>query len=199
MLKESLTIIIYESERLGKLIDDLLLLARSQEKHYRMEKIDIINLLRQIIKESENLHPNLKLLVPVNMKLQIYGDEEAVKRIFINLIDNALKAGSNQEEVIVKLEHKIKNIEIFIIDNGAGIASDHIPHLFERFYRVDSARDRNKGGTGLGLAIVKELAEIHGGKINVCSTVGKGSVFTVNLPLIENVQSRFMPNEIIFH
>jgi signal transduction histidine kinase len=85
--------------------------------------------------------------------------------------------------VTVCIEEAGNTVVIAVKDTGVGIAPEHLPHLFERFYRVESARDRESGGVGLGLAIVKEIAEAHGGTVRVASEVGKGSVFTVTLPV----------------
>ena len=185
MLEESLKTITYESERLGKLVDDLLLLAHSQEKRYRKDRINIVILLEQVVNDLQPLHSGLSLLLPeLKPELMVSGDQEAIKRIFINLLNNAFKATANHGNAIVKLEIKMNKVSISVIDDGPGVDPAHIPHLFERFYRVDSARDRSKGGTGLGLAIVKELVEIHGGEINITSLPGKGANFIVTLPLI---------------
>ena len=102
--------------------------------------------------------------------------------MLINLLDNALRYTSSGGTVTVSIEEVGNTVVIAVQDTGPGIAPEHLPHLFERFYRAESARDRESGGVGLGLAIVKEIAEAHGGTVRVASEVGKGSVFTVTLP-----------------
>jgi signal transduction histidine kinase len=100
----------------------------------------------------------------------------------INLLDNAIRHTPQGGSVTVTLQSSADKVRLTVEDTGSGIATEHLPHIFERFYRADPARDRESGGTGLGLAIAKEIALVHNGTINVRSEVGKGSVFTVSLP-----------------
>jgi len=113
---------------------------------------------------------------------RVLGDEGWIRHLLINLLDNALRYTPKGGTVTVRLDSAGDAVTIAVKDTGPGIAPEHLPHLFERFYRVESARDRESGGVGLGLAIVKEIAEGHGGTVRVESEVGKGSVFTVTLP-----------------
>ena len=112
------------------------------------------------------------------------GDAESLLRLFSNLIENALKYTEEGNSVTVNLKAKDNKIEVAIIDTGIGIPKDGIPHLFDRFYRVDRSRARVRGGSGLGLSIVKAIAELHGGTLNVVSAEGKGSTFTVSIPSV---------------
>ncbi len=112
----------------------------------------------------------------------VFGDAERLKQVFINLLDNALRYTDSGGTVTVRLRGSRKEVQVAIQDTGQGIAEEHLPHLFERFYRTDPARARDSGGHGLGLPIVKEIAEAHHGSISVESEVGKGSVFTLTLP-----------------
>ena len=100
----------------------------------------------------------------------------------MNLIENAVRYSPAGENVTVRVSKYEQQIRIEVIDTGGGIAPEHLPHLFERFYRVDKARSRAHGGSGLGLSIVKALVEAHGGSVSVSSEVGGGSTFTVRLP-----------------
>ena len=113
----------------------------------------------------------------------ILGDAQWLKQALINLLDNALHYTPSGGTVTVRLQLVGKEISVAIEDTGHGIESEHLPHLFERFYRTDWARTEDSGGTGLGLPIVKEIAEAHGGVISVTSQVDKGSVFTLRLPV----------------
>ena len=99
-----------------------------------------------------------------------------------NLIENAIKFSSENNEVIIDCSESDFTLDINIIDFGAGISQAHIPKLFQRFYRVDTARSRQQGGTGLGLSIVKHIAQVHGGEAIVKSQLDKGSTFTIRLP-----------------
>ena len=102
----------------------------------------------------------------------------------VNLLDNAIKYSEPQREVRVVAAASGNEVTISVIDHGCGIAEEHLPRIFERFYRVDNARSRKLGGTGLGLAIVKHIAQAHHGQVTVTSAVGAGSTFTIRLPRV---------------
>jgi len=102
----------------------------------------------------------------------------------INLLDNSLRYTPPGGKVIVRLRHAEECVEIAVKDTGHGIEHEHLPHLFDHFYRTDKARARDSGGTGLGLAIVKGIVEAHGGTVAVETTVGVGSKFTLRLPVL---------------
>ena len=115
--------------------------------------------------------------------VQVVADRDAIHQVFANLIDNALKyAPGNKNFVIGAEETKSGTVEFYVKDSGPGISSEHLPRLFERFYRVDKARSREAGGTGLGLAIVKHIVLNHGGEAGVSSELGHGSRFWFRLP-----------------
>ena len=101
----------------------------------------------------------------------------------VNLLDNAVKYSPPHSRVLIRVYRVGREIRLDFQDEGIGIAEKHIPRLFERFYRVDDARSRRMGGTGLGLAIVKHIALAHGGRVSVQSAQGKGSTFSLHLPL----------------
>lgn len=113
----------------------------------------------------------------------ILGDAQWLKQALINLLDNALHYTPSGGAVTVRLQADGKGVAVAVEDTGHGIEPEHLPHLFERFYRTDWARAKDAGGTGLGLPIVKEIAEAHGGTVSVTSQVDKGSVFTLHLPI----------------
>jgi heavy metal sensor kinase len=126
----------------------------------------------------------------INMRLEtetvplVMGDEAQLKRVLINLLSNALRYTNPEGTVSVRLRSAGKEVILSVQDTGQGIAHDHLPHIFERFYRTDRARAKDSGGAGLGLAIVKEIIEAHKGSVKVESEVGKGSVFTIILPVL---------------
>src|SRR6185369_15432788 len=117
---------------------------------------------------------------------EVQGDRDELAQIFQNLLDNAVKYGRPQSEVKVTggicSEGSVELVRVAVTDRGEGIPSDQLPRLTERFYRVDTARSRELGGTGLGLAIVKHVVNRHRGRLDIQSTPGKGSTFTVTLP-----------------
>jgi signal transduction histidine kinase len=115
--------------------------------------------------------------------LVVEADQSRLTRLLVNLVDNGLKHTPHGGVVTVSVSQTAREALLLVNDTGEGIAPEHLPHLFERFYRVDSARSRTDGGTGLGLAISKWIAEAHRGRIEVESQPGRGTTFTVRLPL----------------
>ena len=113
----------------------------------------------------------------------ILGDAQWLKQALINLLDNALRYTSPGGAVTVRLHKAGRELAVSVEDTGHGIEPEHLPHLFARFYRSDWARAKDSGGTGLGLPIVQGIAEAHGGAVTVTSQVGKGSIFTLHLPI----------------
>lgn len=106
-----------------------------------------------------------------------------LEQALVNLLVNSIKYGKDGGEIQVSVKTRDSVVIISVTDQGIGIAQEHLPRLFERFYRVDKARSRTLGGTGLGLSIVKHIAQAHHGKVDVQSTVGKGSTFSMILPV----------------
>src|SRR6185312_9126228 len=109
---------------------------------------------------------------------EVLADKDAVHQVFTNLIDNAIKYGGSGARVEIGARDREDAIEFYVRDYGPGIASEHLPRLFERFYRVDKARSRESGGTGLGLAIAKHIVRVHGGTVSVSSELNHGSTFS---------------------
>ena len=173
-------------ERLIALTRSLLTMARfaGERPPLHVTSLTIEPLVKDLVGElavlAENRH--ITLAVDARPAPPVLGDEGWVRHMLINLLDNALRYTSSGGTVTVNIEEVGNTVVIAVQDTGPGIAPEHLPHLFERFYRAESARDRESGGVGLGLAIVKEIAEAHGGTVRVASEVGKGSVFTVTLP-----------------
>jgi len=114
---------------------------------------------------------------------RVIGDPDLLGRLFENLLDNAVRHSAVGGPVQVILGRTAGRATVAVRDAGEGIPAEHLPHVFERFYRVDSARSRDTGGAGLGLSIAQQIALLHGGDIRVTSALGEGAVFTVELPL----------------
>lgn len=183
-----LTIINEESDRLYRLISDILDLSRIEQKKMplKIEEINIIQLIKEtasILGEEAREKGIALILPPEDNPIIFEGDSDRCRQILLNLVSNGIHYTYENGEVVIKVrETPEKEIELQISDTGIGIAPEHLPRIFERFYRVDKARSRESGGTGLGLAIVKHLVESHHGHITVESQEGKGTTFTVVLP-----------------
>lgn len=176
-------------ERLSTIIDDLLTLSRieqeDKEKPIALQEhkiSDIFQSAAQICRpKAEEKEINLDLVDNLGIVAKI--DAHLLEQAVVNLIDNAVKYSDSENRIRVVADQTETEITIRVQDQGMGIAQKHLPRLFERFYRVDKARSRNLGGTGLGLAIVKHIAQAHGGYVTVESTLGKGSTFSIHLPI----------------
>jgi two-component system phosphate regulon sensor histidine kinase PhoR len=175
-------------DRLNSIIEDLLTLSRIEQEDeektitLQMGKIsDVIQAAAQICR-SKAEEKNIQIDILDHDKINAKFDPPLLEQAVVNLLDNAIKYSDPERAIGVKAVKIDFEILISVEDHGSGIAQKHLPRLFERFYRVDKARSRQLGGTGLGLAIVKHIAQAHGGRISVKSTLGKGSVFTIHLP-----------------
>jgi len=177
--KESLEIVKREAERMGKLVSDLLDL--SQSGTWRMESVPVrvLDLLEEVRGDFAKSFEG-EILVEAPEDLHVQGDPDRLHQVLANLVSNALKAGA--KTVWLRAFDLGDRAVVRVEDDGEGIPPEHLPHLFERFYRVDKARDRERGGSGLGLAIVKAILEAHGGEIWVESQVGQGTAFSFSLP-----------------
>ena len=184
--KQALSLVLDESRRLSRLVDDLLNLARADAGRVklRVEEFYWNDLLAECCRSAQSLAGArcVTLECGPHDDLAFRGDEELLRRMVMNLIDNAIRYTPQGGRVTVSLASRAADVAVRIADTGSGIAPEVMPHLFERFYRGDKARSRQDGGFGLGLAIVKWIAESHQGKVEVASTPGAGSTFTVTLP-----------------
>jgi two-component system phosphate regulon sensor histidine kinase PhoR len=124
----------------------------------------------------------LELLVEAESTRPVSADRDAIHQVLANLLDNAVKYGASGGKIIVGARDSGNAVEFYVRDLGAGIASEHLSRLFERFYRVDKARSVESGGTGLGLAIAKHIVRAHGGSVRAESTLGHGATFVFTLP-----------------
>jgi two-component system, OmpR family, phosphate regulon sensor histidine kinase PhoR len=192
--REFLEIIRKNAGRMSRLTEDLLTLARveSGETRFDTEPVPPIELLhdaeesfREVARSQE---VDLQIVeangdkTSVESLPSVRADREAIHQVFSNLIDNAMKYGRSGGRILLGARAAKRGVEFYVQDFGAGIASEHLPRLFERFYRVDKARSRESGGTGLGLAIAKHIMLAHGGSIRAESELGHGSAFLFTLP-----------------
>jgi len=176
--RESLEIIKRESERMQKLVGDLLDLSKGGSWKVELGSVHLKTVLNEIEEEyGKSFEGQIEVQAPEHV--WVLGDPERLHQVVANLVSNAIKANSTQIRLIVL--DLAERVVIRVEDNGEGISKEHLPHLFERFYRVDKARDRERGGSGLGLAIVRSIVEAHGGKVWAESEPGKGSVFSISL------------------
>lgn len=182
ILKKSGTVIVREAQRLVKLVKDMLYLARSGVQNIEKEEININAMINEIYSDLQPLHHQLTIDVP-QQDLYITGEPDAIKQVLINLINNALVAIDENGEINISLKTENTDIKILVKDNGIGISQENLKHLFERFYRVDTSRERNKGGSGLGLSIVYEIIKVNNGTIDIKSEVGSGTTFIISFPL----------------
>jgi two-component system, OmpR family, phosphate regulon sensor histidine kinase PhoR len=171
---------------LDVLVQDLLTLSQIETGDIKMrfDHIDLYKLCHEVVDQFEEkaAKKNIKLkLEGGNHKIGVYADWQRMTQVITNLISNAISYTPDEGEVTVSFDVGKKNITTFVTDTGEGIPTQHLTRIFERFYRVDKSRSREKGGTGLGLAIVKHILEGHNSKPEVESTVGKGSTFSFKL------------------
>ncbi|HEX6623095.1 MAG TPA: heavy metal sensor histidine kinase [Pyrinomonadaceae bacterium] len=179
-----------ETERLSKIVESLLSISRldAGEAHVEKAHFDLAELagtmteFLRLLAEDKNISLSSRTRGPVGVE----GDPARLKQVVVNLLDNAIKYTPEGGSVEVSVEASGNRAVLQVSDSGVGIPGDALPHVFERFYRVDKARSRHLGGTGLGLAIVKSICAAHGGRVSVESEEGKGSRFRVELPLARN-------------
>jgi signal transduction histidine kinase len=171
-----------ETDRLIRLTNDLLTLARSDAgRALRHDPVPIVPLSDDICRQARLLAEQRTIACEDVPEVSVLGDQDAIKQVLLILLDNALKYTPAGGTITIGAEKTDRAVNIRIADTGPGIAPDDLPHIFERFYRSDESR--TGAGAGLGLAIAKELIEAQQGKISVASEVGKGSTFIVMLPV----------------
>jgi heavy metal sensor kinase len=184
--KETLAIVQDESRRLSRIVDDMLALARADagQRPLRTQEFYLNDLMEEACRAMQVLaaSKNVALTFDPSEDLAFRGDEDLLRRLVMNLLDNAIKYTPSGGSVSVKLVPEPASIKIIVTDTGIGMPAEAVPHVFERFYRVDMARSRADGGSGLGLAIARWVAEAHKGSIDLVSSPGNGSEFTVSLP-----------------
>jgi heavy metal sensor kinase len=178
--------ILEECERLTRLTDQLLALAREDSNAGPPPRrpVDLARLLDGVVETMRPLAEAKELRLSYQGKeaAWVEGDEARLRQVFYNLLDNAIKYTPEGGTVEVRVEGRDRSAVVAVRDTGIGIPAEHLPHVFERFYRVDKARTRAEGGTGLGLSIARSIVAAHGGAIELDSAPGRGTVCTVTLP-----------------
>lgn len=191
IVPQFLSVIKFETERMVRMINDLLDLSKMDGQRYRlnMEYIDLKMMMDRILTRFEVVLQTSGQSKRYTIKrefterpLYVEVDPDRMIQVIENIMNNAIKYSPDGGVVTIRLEENPSNVTISITDEGLGIPQKDLPYLFDRFYRVDKARSREQGGTGLGLAISKELVELHNGTISVTSVEGQGSTFAINIP-----------------
>ena len=176
-----------ELQRMAQIVDDLLVLSQFDhgEQTLQVKPLDFSDLVIEVCEQqrkqarSKGVTLELTETVPVNIE----GDSSRLRQMVRNVLDNAIKYTPAGGRVTVELDHSNgKEFRLSVSDTGIGIPVAALPHIFDRFYRVDQARTRGEGGSGLGLSIVKQIIEAHGGSVSVKSNIGMGTVMTLTLP-----------------
>jgi two-component system, OmpR family, sensor kinase len=172
-----------ESIRMGTLVDDLLLLARlDQGRPLELVPVDLALIVADGVSDAEVLAPEREVVLEVEGPLRVLGDEQRLRQVVGNLLQNAIRHTRAGTPITVKAGRRNDEVFLSVIDEGPGIAPEHLTHIFERFYRADPSRTRESGGAGLGLSIVASIVDSLGGKATATSTIGEGTTFTVTLP-----------------
>jgi len=177
------------SKRLGLLANDLLTLAQMESGSSNLEasEIDLLRFLSDLVRDWRKKFSAKRLRVVVDVSddcSMLFADEERLREVYDNLLDNAVKYSAKGGEIHLGAERRDGEIMLSVSDNGVGISPEDLPRIFERFYRADKARSRELGGTGLGLSIVKHIAQLHGGRVDATSQLRKGTTIRVILPAV---------------
>ncbi len=186
---EATTESIEEVDRMTRLVQDLLFLADADADSAIQHQDVALEALVAAIAEDAVLiatrdDGTREIVLEANDPIVVHGDIERLRQLIWNLVENAVRYTPAGGTVTLALRRHGPVAELTVNDTGIGIPPEHLPHIFERFYRVDTSRSRALGGTGLGLSIVRQIAEAHGGQVRVRSTLGEGSTFTVALPVV---------------
>lgn len=173
-----------QTTRLTRLSEDLLLLTSDSRTSVEPDDIDLGSVAREVVRQLAQLAASrdVALAVAGHPQLEIETNGDLIYRCVFNLVDNAIKYSGTGSTVTLRVVREGNTAAVSVADNGAGIAPDDLERIFDRFYRTDKGRSRREGGSGLGLAIVQELVGDLGGRVDVESTLGQGSTFTIRLP-----------------
>lgn len=189
--EDAMNLIVREAERMERLTNELLELARGVNDNTAIEFYPIA--LSETVREAVLLLKNqadskgIQFVTAFDEQIIVEGNEEKLKQIFINIIENAIRYSNNDSNISILTKMMKGNAVIEITDQGIGIPDKDLPHITERFYRVNKARSRADGGSGLGLSIVEQLVKQHNGSLSIQSKVGKGTIVIINIPVMEEV------------
>jgi signal transduction histidine kinase len=186
-LRETIESALEETERLSRIVESLMAISRLDAGEARMEH-DVLDLAELAANTTEQMRllaedKEIALRCESEEPVGVEGDRARLKQVIVNLVDNAIKYTPAGGLVGVKVRASNGRAMLEVNDNGVGIPAEALPHIFERFYRVDKARSRQMGGAGLGLSIIKAIVTAHGGQVRVESVEGRGSRFLVELPV----------------
>jgi heavy metal sensor kinase len=186
-VRETIGSALEETERLSKIVQGLLAVSRLDAGEADMERVRL-DLAELAAATSEQMRlmaedKNISLSCDASERVIVDGDRARLKQVVVNLLHNAISYTAPGGKVQLRIRATAHRAVLEVEDNGTGISQDALPHIFERFYRADKARSRQMGGTGLGLSIVQAICLAHGGEVRVESTEGRGSRFSVILPL----------------
>ena len=180
-----------ELDRTTKLVEELLLIARGENRQLALAHapFDLAAVVEEVREITEAMATDKSLVVHAepSARIDVVGDADRTRHILLNLASNAVRYTSSGSVVFAIIPHG-REVGVSVQDTGPGIAPEHLNRIFDRFFRIDQSRSRELGGTGLGLAIARLLAELQGGRINVDSTVGRGSTFTLWLPGVGEIK-----------
>jgi signal transduction histidine kinase len=188
-----------QTARLTRLSEDLLLLTSDDKDSLEKEPVKLIDVGREVVKQLLPLAAarSVSLSVEGDSTLEAETNADLLYRCVFNLVDNAIKYSGQDTSVVVRSARRDGNTVMEVSDTGAGIPDDEAVRIFDRFYRVDRGRSRREGGSGLGLAIVQDLVRALGGSVSVRSSLGKGSTFTITLPLSAPAEDTMTPPPVV--
>lgn len=185
ILEESISAINKEAKNMQDLVEKLLFIARNDKDTMVLIKneFDMSELMRELVRDTEMLNTEHKVESLIKPGIKVFGDPDRIKQALRIFVDNAIKYTEKGGVITIRLEEEDKYAVAVIKDTGIGIPENELPNIFDRFYRVDASRERNKGGHGLGLSIARIIVLRHGGRIKISSKVGGGTRFRVYFPL----------------
>lgn len=190
ILEESIEASLEETKRMKSLVSEMLDLTRADqiEINYSNEKTNVVRLINQVFNDFKMIHPDFNFVMDDDITgepiVHIYRNH--LEQVLVILLDNAVKYSTHRKEIHISTANTKQSVEIAIQDFGEGISEENLKQVFNRFYRIDKARSRDQGGNGLGLSIAQKLIEEYHGNISLESSVGSGSIFRIELPIIQN-------------
>jgi signal transduction histidine kinase len=184
---EILDVVSDELDRMTRLVGDLMLLARADTGGLPIQRqpVELDTIFLDVYRQVRSIEHDVQISLEEVDQVGVLGDSDRLKQLILNLVDNAIKYTPAGGKVMMSLSKEDGRAQLIVKDTGIGIPAVDLPHIFDRFYRVDKARTRAQGGSGLGLSIAKWIVEAHGGRIEVESKVGAGTTFRVYLPVLK--------------